>query len=182
MAISKMTQTPQTNPDESELTRPGAFVRAALVLVVVVGLDQLTKHTVAASIAPGEQEKFLPAIQLVRVRNTGVAFGLFSSGGALVLTLTLLALAALLIYFLLRPRRPWLWLPTGMLIGGAIGNLIDRAVNGSVIDFIKLPAWPAFNVADISITFGVLALLWVLEGRRDERRSSGGRAERLRAR
>ena len=48
-----------------------------------------------------------------------------------------------------------------MLIGGAVGNLIDRAVSGSVIDFIKLPDWPAFNVADISITFGVLALLWV---------------------
>ena len=56
-----------------------------------------------------------------------------------------------------------------MLVGGAIGNLIDRVGSGSVIDFIKLPAWPAFNVADISITFGVLALLWVLEGPRRNR-------------
>ena len=182
MAIHEMTETSQTSSDESRLTRRGAFLRAGLVLVAVVGLDQLTKHTVAASIAPGEQEKFLPAIQLVHVRNTGVAFGLFSSGGALVLTLTLLALSALLGYFLARPLRPWLWLPTGMLVGGAIGNLIDRAVSGSVIDFIKLPAWPAFNVADMSITFGVLALLWVLEGRRGERRPAGRGAERLRAR
>jgi signal peptidase II len=182
MAIQEMTDTSQPTLEESRLTRRGAFVRAALVLAAVVGLDQLTKHTVAASIAPGEQEKFLPAIQLVHVRNTGVAFGLFSSGGALVLTLTLVALAALLVYFLARPDRPWLWLPTGMLIGGAIGNLIDRALSGSVIDFIKLPAWPAFNVADISITFGVLALLWVLEGRRGERRPTGQGAERLRAR
>jgi signal peptidase II len=182
MAVGEMTETPQTSTDEPRITRRAAFLRAGLVLMIVVGVDQLTKHTVASSISPGEQEKFLPAIQLVHVRNTGVAFGLFSSGGAVVLTLTLLALAALLIYFLMRPLRPWLWLPTGMLIGGAIGNLIDRAVNGSVIDFIKLPDWPAFNVADISITFGVLALLWVLEGRRDERRSTGERAERLRAR
>ena len=57
----------------------------------------------------------------------------------------------------MRPTRPWLWLPTGLLVGGAIGNLIDRLAHGSVIDFIKLPAWPAFNVADMSITFGVLA-------------------------
>jgi len=86
------------------------------------------------------------------------------------LIFTLLALAVLLGYFALRPDRPWLWVPTGMLVGGAIGNLIDRVVSGSVIDFIKLPAWPAFNVADMSITFGVLALLWVLEGAtKDER-------------
>jgi signal peptidase II len=174
------TETAQTGSDPA-LTRRGAFLRAAIVLVAVVGLDQLTKHTVASSIAQGEEHKFLPAIQLVHVRNSGVAFGLFSSGGALVLTLTLLALGLLLVYFLLRPLRPWLWLPTGMLIGGALGNLIDRAVTGSVIDFIKLPAWPAFNVADMSITFGVLALLWVLEGRSGEPRPTR-QAERLRAR
>jgi signal peptidase II len=176
-----MTDTPQPAQKESTLTRRGAFLRAAIVLVTVVGLDQLTKHTVATSIAPGEQQKFLPGIQLVHVRNTGVAFGLFSSGGVLVLTLTLVALGLLLAYFLVRPSRPWLWLPTGMLIGGAVGNLIDRAVSGSVIDFIKLPDWPAFNVADMSITFGVLALLWVLEGRRGDRPPAHGRAERLRA-
>lgn len=149
-------------------------MRAAIVLVVVIGLDQLTKHTVAAGIAPGERKKFLPAIDFVHVRNNGVAFGLFSSGGALVLAITLLALTALVVYFALRPQRPWLWLPTGMLVGGAVGNLIDRAAVGSVIDFIKLPAWPAFNVADISITFGVLALLWVLEGKRTQSRDKAG--------
>ena len=61
---------------------------------------------------------------------------------------------ALVIYFLLRPTRPWLWLPTGLLVGGALGNLIDRLAHGYVTDFIKLPAWPAFNVSDMAITFG----------------------------
>ncbi len=140
-------------------------------MLVVVGLDQLTKHTIAAGVAPGETRKFLPLINLVHVRNTGVAFGVFSGGGAVVLALTLVALTVLVAYLALRPSRPWLWLPTGMLVGGAVGNLIDRLASGSVIDFIKLPHWPAFNVADMSITFGVLALLWVLEGkRRDEPR------------
>jgi signal peptidase II len=149
--------------------RSAAFARAAVVFAVVVGLDQLTKHTIAAGIAPGETKKFLPLINFVHVRNTGVAFGFFSGGGALVLILTLLALTALVVYLAARPDRPWLWLPTGMLVGGAVGNLIDRVSTGSVIDFIKLPGWPAFNVADMSITFGVLALLWVLEGsKRDE--------------
>ncbi len=80
----------------------------------------------------------------------------------------LAALGALLLYFALRPQRAWLWLPTGLLVGGAIGNLIDRLAHGAVTDFIKLPLWPAFNVADMAITFGVLALLWVLEGRRGD--------------
>lgn len=146
--------------------RSAAFARAAVVLVIVVGLDQLSKHTIATGIPPGETRKFLPAISLVHVRNTGVAFSLFSGGGALVLAFTLVAVAVLIGYLALRPGRPRLWLPTGMLVGGALGNLIDRVTSGSVIDFIKLPAWPAFNVADISITFGVLALFWVLEGRR----------------
>ncbi len=145
------------------------------MLVAVIGLDQLTKHTIAAGIAPGEQQKFLPAINFVHVRNTGVAFGLFSGGGLLVLLVTLIALGLLLGYFLLHPQRPWLWLPTGMLIGGALGNLIDRLATGSVIDFIKLPDWPAFNVADMSITFGVLALLWVLEGKRPDARGRRSR-------
>src|SRR5258708_4480246 len=147
-----------------------ALARAAVVVAGVVGLDQLSKHTIAAGIRPGETKKFLPLINLVHVRNTGVAFGFLSGGGAVVLLFTLVALAALVTFLVLRPDRPWLWLPTGMLVGGAIGNLIDRLASGSVIDFIKLPAWPAFNVADMSITFGVIALVLVLEfGRTDGR-------------
>lgn len=153
-------------PSERPLTRSAAFLRASVVFAVVVGLDQLTKHTIAADIQPGETRKFLPLIDLVHVRNTGVAFGFFSGGGALVLALTVVALVVLVGYLARRPEKPWLWLPTGMLVGGAAGNLIDRVGMGSVTDFIKLPHWPAFNVADMSITFGVLALLWVLEGRR----------------
>jgi signal peptidase II len=62
-----------------------------------------------------------------------------------------------------------MWLPTGLLIGGAVGNLVDRLGSGEVTDFLKIPLWPAFNVADVAITVGVLALLWVLEGPRRER-------------
>jgi signal peptidase II len=53
--------------------------------------------------------------------------------------------------------------PTGLLIGGAVGNLLDRIINGYVTDFIKFPHWPAFNVADIAITVGVISLIWVIE-------------------
>jgi signal peptidase II len=146
--------------------RAVAFAKAGAVATAVLALDQLTKHFVRSGIAIGDVQKVLPGLNLVDVRNSGVAFGVFSGGGALVLVFTFLALALLLGYFARRPGRPWLWLPAGLLTGGALGNLFDRLVHGSVTDFIKLPLWPAFNVADIAITGGVLALLYVLEGRR----------------
>jgi signal peptidase II len=160
-------QAEATTPPNARLL---AFARAGAVLSLVLILDQVTKHTLAAGIAPGEQQKFLPGVTFVHVRNTGVAFSLFAGGGALVLVFTVAALGVLIGFLALRPGRPWLWLPTGMLIGGALGNMIDRVASGAVTDFIKLPLWPAFNVADMSITFGVFVLLYVLEGgRKDER-------------
>ncbi len=158
--------------------RGPALLRAAGAVAVVLVLDRLTKHLVVTRIAVGDVHKFMPGISLVHVRNDGVAFGFLSGGGAIVLIVTLVALAALVAYFLWRPERPLLWLPTGMLIGGAVGNLIDRLSSGSVTDFIKLPLWPAFNLADTSITLGVLALLYVLEGPRTDDAASPAGPER----
>jgi signal peptidase II len=144
--------------------RARAALRAVTVLLTVVALDQLTKHTIGTSIQPGQVKTVIPGVlHLVNVRNTGVAFGVLSGGGALIYALTFVALAVLVAYLVARPERRLLWLPTGMLVGGAIGNLIDRVGRGSVIDFIKLPHWPAFNVADMAITFGVIILVLVVE-------------------
>jgi signal peptidase II len=99
----------------------------------------------------------------VHVRNHGVAFGAFADGQTVVGIVIAVALTALVVYFVMNARRPLLWLPTGMLLGGALGNIVDRVRDGAVTDFIKLPLWPAFNLADMSITFGVLVLLYVLE-------------------
>ena len=142
----------------------GAWVRAGLVVLVVLLFDQLSKHLVRQSIVPGEERRVLPGIQLVNTRNHGVAFGLHP-GDQLVVTLVIgVALLALLVYFALHATRPLIWLPTGMLIGGALGNILDRLHEGSVTDFIKLPlGWPPFNLADTSITLGVLMLVFVLE-------------------
>jgi signal peptidase II len=141
-----------------------ALARAGVVLVVVVALDQLTKHTIGTSIAPGQVKTVVPGVlHLVYERNTGIAFSELSGAGALVYVPIVTAVISVTAFLLMRPARPWLWLPTGMLIGGAAGNLIDRIARGSVIDFIKLPDWPAFNVADISITFGVVLLAVIIE-------------------
>ncbi len=140
------------------------YLRAAGVAGVVVAIDQGTKALARAGLERGEEDPIFPALKLVNVRNTGVAFGFLSDGGALVAGVTAVAMAALLVFFVLHRKRPLAWLPVGLLLGGAVGNLIDRLAEGAVTDFLKLPKWPAFNVADIAITFGVLALLYVLEG------------------
>jgi signal peptidase II len=153
--------------------RAGVYARAGLVLVIVVVLDQVTKALVRDGIAIGEEDSILPAVTLVHVRNSGVAFGAFSGGGLIVVALVAAALTALLYYFFTHLDRRLVWLPTGMLLGGSIGNIIDRVRDGAVTDFVKLPAWPAFNVADIAITFGVLVLLWVIEQQDDVRAPDG---------
>ena len=155
--------------------RARAWSRAGLVLAVVVLVDQVTKRLVRSGLAVGEEDPILPAVKLVHVRNSGVAFGAFEGGGVIVVALVAAGLGALLFYFFTHAERPWAWLPTGLLLGGALGNIIDRIRDGAVTDFVKLPGWPAFNVADMAITFGVLALLLVLErGDGDEARGRAG--------
>jgi signal peptidase II len=147
-----------------------AWVRAGLVLLVVVAADQFSKHAVRHSIVPGEERKFLPGIEFVNTRNHGVAFGFLTGSAAPITILIGLALLALLIYFARHSRDALMWLPTGMLIGGALGNLLDRLRDGSVTDFIKLPlGWPPFNLADTSITLGIIVLFFVIDDARHAR-------------
>jgi signal peptidase II len=138
--------------------------RAALVAAAVVATDQAVKALVRTTIDPGEEVRLFLGIRFVNVRNDGIAFGLLSGGGIVLVIFAVAALAALLTFFARHRDRPLVWLPTGLLIGGAAGNLLDRVREGAVTDFIDFPAWPAFNVADMAITFGVLTLLYVLEG------------------
>ena len=138
-------------------------LRTALVAVVVIAADQIAKAIVRSQISPTHEVKLILGAKLIRTRNTGVAFSMFSSGGPVVVLVAIFALALLLWFFIGHIHRRLVWLPTGLLLGGAAGNLIDRLNHGAVTDFIKLPHWPAFNVADICITAGVISLVYVLE-------------------
>jgi signal peptidase II len=139
--------------------------RVLIVAGLVMIVDQLTKSVVRSSLLPGESRAvFAGILDITNTHNKGVAFGALAGGGAIVAALTGLALGALVVYFVLRVRTPHLWLPVGLLLGGALGNLADRARMGSVTDFIDPRLWPAFNVADACIVCGVLILLWVIEG------------------
>ena len=136
---------------------------AAGVAAAVVALDQLVKALVRSVLELGERHDLAAGVKLVNVRNSGIAFGMLADGGALLVVGTAIALLALVFFFITHTGRPLVWLPTGLLLGGAIGNLIDRARDGSVTDFVKFPHFPAFNVADMAITLGVVALIFVIE-------------------
>ena len=156
------------------MTPARTTLAAGAVAAGVVALDQLTKQLVRDGMTLGERRDLLAGIDLVHVRNSGVAFGFLSDGGALLVVGSAIALLALLFFFVTHTGRPLVWLPTGLLLGGATGNLIDRAGAGSVTDFVKFPHFPAFNVADMGITFGVIALIYVLEGSPRRRGADAG--------
>jgi signal peptidase II len=147
------------------------LLRALVVIAIVLIADRITKHLVKTHIQPGQSKHVFSWLHLVHDQNNGVAFGFLSGGGALVVIITAGVALALIMFFLRGPDRPWLWLSTGLLAGGALGNLLDRVLDGSVTDFIKLPHWPAFNVSDIAITIGVISLVLVLEGPKPRGRS-----------
>jgi signal peptidase II len=148
---------------------PGAALATA---GLVVALDQATKRLVDSSIDRGDSENVFFGLDLTNTRNTGVAFGALEGAGLIVAVLIGLSLVLLIGYFVVNRDMPWLWLPVGLLFGGALGNLIDRAVEGAVIDWIDPVAWPAFNIADACIVVGVVALLWVVEGRPRRKQAS----------
>lgn len=145
---------------------PPAPARALAVVGLTVLLDQVTKAIAVASLERGEDVNVFFGLDLTHVRNEGIAFGAFSDGGPLLVAAIALALTGLIAYFALHRGVPLLWLPVGLILGGAVGNLADRAREGAVIDFIDPIAWPAFNLADMAIVGGVLALLYVAEAQR----------------
>jgi signal peptidase II len=135
----------------------------ALVIVVAaaVAADQLTKWTVTSTLTLGDAVPVGGPFAIHHVRNTGIAFGLFSDSTSAVIVVTAAAVGAMLIFFARSARRHAL-LPValGLVLGGSVSNLLDRVRSGYVTDFLDIDYWPAFNLADTFITVGV-ALLFV---------------------
>ncbi len=132
--------------------------RALALCGAVVGLDQISKAIVDSALEPAQRVDLVLGFRLTEVRNRGVAFGLLGDGGTAVLVITVAALVLVVGYFAFDPTRRGLWVPVGLLAGGALGNLVDRVRADAVVDFIDPPMWPAFNVADIAIVAGIVAL------------------------
>jgi signal peptidase II len=146
-----------------------AWWRAGAVCAAVLVVDQIAKAVIEHNIVTGERVDVLGPLRLTLSHNEGVAFGLAGGSGAPLVVVTLIALGVVLYLFSRNPARPGRWIATGLLAGGAIGNLSDRVRVGAVTDFIELPHWPPFNVADMSITAGVilLVLIYMREAERE---------------
>jgi signal peptidase II len=153
------------------LKRLAGLIPLALAATgAVVVLDQGTKALAESLVTRGDRVEVLPFLAFENTRNTGVAFGLGGDISAILIGATIVLLLGLLVYLAVRGGAGGLiWLPAALLLGGALGNLADRVREGAVTDFIKLPFWPTFNLADVAIVLGVLLLLLQAEqGEGDE--------------
>ena len=140
-----------------------------LMGLAVLVADQWTKWLVEESLALGQRIEVIPSLlNLTHVRNTGIAFGLFASGGDLLgtIVLTVLGLAGLALlgfYFFRTPQADrWMLTSLGLILGGALGNLADRIATGGVTDMVDFYFgsfhWYTFNVADSAITVGIIVM------------------------
>ena len=149
------------------MTRPQALRNGLSLAALVILLDQLTKYWVTNIIMlPPRIIPVTPFFNLVLGHNRGISFGFFDGNSPLnqwLLSLVALAITAALVIWLARIDKPWVAVALGLIIGGAIGNVIDRLADGAVVDFLDFHwgehHWPAFNVADTGITMGAAALI-----------------------
>lgn len=163
------------------MSRVREYMGLVGIASAVLALDQLSKYLIRTNLTFGETwlpfPWLAPYARIVYWNNTGAAFGLFPSGGLLFTIIAVLVSGAILYYYPRLPRghKP-LRLALGLQLGGAIGNLTDRVLHGTVIDFISIGSFPVFNLADSSISVGVAILIvtmWI-----DERRNKAAQAER----
>lgn len=167
--------------DEQQKTGGGTALRSVVFLgtaAVIVVLDQLTKLLIKSSIDRGDEWPDGWPVRLVHVTNSGAAFGLLEGQTLFLLVTSIIALGAIAFYYFYPPAEHILVRPAlGLLLGGALGNFIGRVTEGEVVDFIKFPNFPAFNVADSSISVGVaLLFIFALLSERSPAEESGENA------
>lgn len=144
------------------------WMRWLTISAGVIILDQITKYWITAVFQLGDKLPVLPSFNLVLAYNTGAAFSLLADAGGwqrAFFSLVAVAASAVIVFLLRRhPHQTLFSLALALILGGALGNLIDRIALGHVIDFIQLYwrdyYWPAFNVADSAITGGAVLLVW----------------------
>ncbi len=149
---------------------PGGWWRSVifpLVALVVVCADQLSKLWLRSHLAPGEILFEAGIFRITHVHNTGAAFGLFQDQSFALTIVALLGAALILVCALFMRRFPplnsvWGKFALGLILGGTIGNLVDRFRLGYVVDFIDIGWWPAFNLADSALVVGAIILALTL--------------------
>jgi signal peptidase II len=143
----------------------GQWLALGAVALFALACDQLTKWLVTSQLGLGDAVQVFPGVALHHVQNTGIAFGFFAGATPLVILATSAVVVWMLVFFgRSGGRHPILPAALGLLVGGSVSNLADRIRLGHVVDFIEIPHWPAFNLADSVIVLGVgvlvATLLW----------------------
>jgi signal peptidase II len=154
---------PVSVAERSLAAGPWQWVGLCAVAAAALVGDQLTKHIVLSELDLGESVTVAGPLEIHRVQNSGIAFGLFSSATAVVIVLTAVAVAWMIVFFARSgARHPVIPAALGLLIGGSLSNLVDRVRLGHVTDFLDFGPWPAFNLADSFIVAGVAVLVLTL--------------------
>jgi signal peptidase II len=136
--------------------------KLVLLILFLLAVDQLSKYMVRLWLDPHNLISILPFFRLEHIQNSGIAFGMMDGHSALILavgSVIVLLMAGAAIFTSNNTRLAW---PMALLVAGSTGNLIDRAINGSVTDFLHFQFWPAFNLADSYIVIGVVLLAYRL--------------------
>ena len=139
------------------------------IAVAALGADQLTKFLIRSNMRIGESWPEEGFLRLTHGTNTGSAFGLFQDQTLVLTIASVVAIVFVFVFYRSEGGSTWLsWLTSGLILGGAFGNLIDRVVAGKVTDFIDVGPWPIFNIADSSIVVGITVLCASVLLRRDK--------------
>lgn len=139
-----------------------------LAALLVIAVDQLTKTLIRTTLGINETLFELGFLRITHVHNTGAAFGMFPNQSLPLIIVAITGVTIVLLFAVFFPDRyPFLYnglsqLALGLMLGGNVGNLVDRLRLGHVTDFISVGVWPTFNVADPAILFGVILLAYIL--------------------
>jgi len=132
-----------------------------LIVAGIIALDQITKYLIKNHLGQADSIEIFSFLHIVSVRNTGAAFGMFRNMGSSFFIMVSISAIIFVIYLL--KKNAYNYVGLSLLLGGAIGNLIDRILYGRVVDFIDFSIgsyhWPAFNVADSALTTGIGIIL-----------------------
>lgn len=151
-----------------KISHPKFFITGIIIAIIILILDLYSKSIIFNILDNQEHQiiRITSFFNLVKVWNMGVSFGMFNdlTHGKIILSILAISITTILIIWLSRITEKHMSIALGLIIGGAIGNIIDRLINGAVADFLDFHLmghhWPSFNVADSAITIGAIILIF----------------------
>ena len=167
---SALSQSASAGPEGSgarrRLSRRTVLWTIAAIGAVIAVIDQITKNWAVDSLPLLEPQPFIGEIlQLTLLYNSGAAWGMGAEITPVVTCLQLVIVAGVIVFAVKAVRSPWYTAALGLIMGGALGNIHDRLLRepgpfrGAVVDFLELPSWPVFNIADMAVVGGAIMIV-----------------------